>query len=166
MSSEYRNVYFTTATILDWRHLLKEDKYKDIIIDAFRFAVKNGRVQIWAFVIMENHFHVVWFVMEPYTINYIVKNLLKFTAQRIINDFLDRNALEEISHHLVRKKDRHYQIWKRNQYTMELFHSDMIWQKINYIHKNRERKGGNDVDYKYSSAYYYTTGNKDWDFLI
>lgn len=32
--------YFT-ATILEWKHLLKPDKYKDVIIDSLKFLVKR-----------------------------------------------------------------------------------------------------------------------------
>ena len=34
MWNSYVELYFTTATILDWKELLKQDKYKDIVIDS------------------------------------------------------------------------------------------------------------------------------------
>jgi len=46
---------FLTATNLEWKELLKQDKYKDIIIDSFRYLVKEKRVKIFSFVIMDNH---------------------------------------------------------------------------------------------------------------
>ena len=55
---------FFTATNLEWKHLLREDKYKEIIIDSFRFLVKNNRVKIYSFVIMPNHLHLIW-QMQP-----------------------------------------------------------------------------------------------------
>ncbi|HJW31570.1 MAG TPA: hypothetical protein VJ508_20235, partial [Saprospiraceae bacterium] len=63
-------------------------------------------------------------------------------------------------------KDRHFQIWKRNALSIEILSHNVLWQKINYLHLNRTRKGFNDVDYKYSSAHYYFTGIRDWDFLV
>ncbi|MBY0477268.1 MAG: hypothetical protein K2Q24_06455 [Chitinophagaceae bacterium] len=45
---------FFTATILEWKHLLKEDKYKDIILESLRFLVKEQRVIVNSFVIMSN----------------------------------------------------------------------------------------------------------------
>ncbi len=41
MLTEYPQ--FFTATILLWKKLLKQDKYKDIIIDSLRFLVKDKR---------------------------------------------------------------------------------------------------------------------------
>jgi len=40
--------YFT-ATIYQWKQLLKNDLCKDIIIDCFKFLVINKRVQLNAF---------------------------------------------------------------------------------------------------------------------
>ena len=30
----YIDLYFTTATIIGWKHLLKQDKYKQVIVDS------------------------------------------------------------------------------------------------------------------------------------
>ena len=37
----YSDLYFTTATVKGWKHLLKPDKYKKIITDSFEFLVKE-----------------------------------------------------------------------------------------------------------------------------
>ena len=52
--------HFFTATNLEWKRLLSYDKYKDIIIESMRFMVKDKRVIIYGFVIMDNHIHVIW----------------------------------------------------------------------------------------------------------
>ncbi|MCW3114621.1 MAG: hypothetical protein JWR18_3017 [Segetibacter sp.] len=54
--SEFYPDYFT-ATILEWKHLLKEDKYKEIIISSLQFLVKENRLKVYAFCIMSNHIH-------------------------------------------------------------------------------------------------------------
>lgn len=55
---------FFTATNLEWKKLLRPDKYKDIIINSFRFLVENKRIKLYAFVIMPNHLHFIW-QMQP-----------------------------------------------------------------------------------------------------
>ena len=35
---------FFTSTILDWKPLLQNDNYKDVIIDALRFAIKERQL--------------------------------------------------------------------------------------------------------------------------
>jgi len=166
MPDQYFNLFYTTCTIVHWRPLLAEDKYKELITGAFQFCKDHSRAKIWAFVIMDNHFHVVWQILEPYTLAYVQRNLLKFVSQRIINDLMRCKKDDIMNQYVVRKKDRHIQIWKRDPLSVELISENFLWQKINYIHLNRTRKGFSDVDYKYSSASYYATGVKNWDFLI
>jgi putative transposase len=55
---------FFTATIQQWKYLLKSDKYKDIIIDSLRFPVEDQRIILNAFAIMINHIHLIW-QMQP-----------------------------------------------------------------------------------------------------
>ena len=56
--SEYYPDYFT-ATILEWKHLLKPEKYKEIIISSLEFLVKEQRIVVYAFCIMSSHIHVI-----------------------------------------------------------------------------------------------------------
>ena len=52
--------HFFTATNLEWKKLLAQDKYKDVIIESMRFLVKDKRVIIYGFVIMDNHIYITW----------------------------------------------------------------------------------------------------------
>jgi hypothetical protein len=52
--SDYFPDYFT-ATILEWKHLLKKDKYKDIIISSLLFLVKENGIKVCGFCIMSSH---------------------------------------------------------------------------------------------------------------
>ena len=54
------NAQFFTATILTWKNLLQENKYKDVVVESLRFFVKEKRVIVYAFVIMSTHIHLVW----------------------------------------------------------------------------------------------------------
>ena len=168
MFTAYRNTFFTTATILHWYPLLEKKEYKDILINSFRFCVDQQRAIIYAFVIMENHFHVVWEILEPFTLMKVRQNMLKFTAQKILADLVDHNQEEILNKFLVRHQDRHFQIWKKNPHSFEIFTQEVFHQKIKYIHSNRWNLGNGEMDseYLYSSAKYYETGIRDWDFLF
>lgn len=41
---------FYTATIQGWKHLLKEEKFKKLIVDALQFLVESKKVKVNAFV--------------------------------------------------------------------------------------------------------------------
>lgn len=85
------HVQFFTATILEWKHLLKKDRYKDIIINSLRFLVKNRRVKVFAFVIMPNHIHLIWQKGAGYLHQNVQRDFLKFTAQQIRFDLMANN---------------------------------------------------------------------------
>lgn len=57
---------FFTATVLEWKHLLADEKMKDIIINSLQFLVNNGRVIIYGFVIMPNHIHLIWQIQDKF----------------------------------------------------------------------------------------------------
>ena len=53
----YIDLYFTSATIIGWKHLLRQDKYKQVIVDSLEYLAREKTVKVYAFVIMPNHFH-------------------------------------------------------------------------------------------------------------
>jgi REP element-mobilizing transposase RayT len=157
---------FFTATNLEWKKLLKPDKYTDIIIDSLRFLVNDKRVKLYAFVIMINHVHLIW-QMHPFVDPKVVqRDFLKYTAGKIKTD-LAKHHPAVLDHFLVNAKDRHYQFWERKALSVELRTHEIFLQKMDYIHWNPVRAGlcALPEDYKYSSARFYEMGVDNWGFF-
>jgi putative transposase len=59
--------YFLTVTCLEWKHVLLEDKFKDIVIESLCYLSEARRVCVYAFVPMaigmSNHFHLIWQIL-------------------------------------------------------------------------------------------------------
>ncbi len=55
---------FHIATINSWKHLLKDDGFKDIIINCLEWLSANNRCAVHGFVIMPNHIHLLWTIFE------------------------------------------------------------------------------------------------------
>ena len=123
---------FFTATILNWMPLLQDDHYKEIIINSLRFAIKEKRINLIAFVIMRNHVHFVWQQLMPYTKTQVQLSFMKFTAQQI-KFHLEKHNPDLLKNYKVDLKDRAYQFWERNPLTTERFLPDVMQQKIDYI---------------------------------
>ncbi len=161
-------ISFFTATILNWKHLLLDDRYKDIIISSMKFLVDEKRTAIYAFVIMPNHIHLVWKIANNCKKEDVQRDFLKYTAQKMKLKLKDENP-EKLKSFYVGAKDRKYQFWERNPLTSRLPSEELIVQKINYIHANPIRGKWNlckeFTDYKYSSASFYYSESKEWDFL-
>ncbi len=132
---------FFTATILEWKPLLKQDKYKDIIIDSLRFLVQQNRVKVCSFVIMSNHIHLTWQIQPGHKRENVQRDFLKYTAQKIKFDLLE-NDKEWLQQFKVDAKDRRYQIWERNPMSTDLYNHKAFLQKLEQIHRNPVQKDG------------------------
>ena len=74
---------FFTATIQEWKHLLKEEKYKLIIIKALKFLVTEKKVTVYGFVIMSNHLHIIWQSKGSNSIQKIQNSFIKHTSKEL-----------------------------------------------------------------------------------
>jgi len=43
---------FFTATVLEWKHLLKPDKYKDILMGSLKYLVEKQRIKLFGFILI------------------------------------------------------------------------------------------------------------------
>ena len=150
---------FFTATILEWKTLLQEDEYKEEIIKSLQFLVQQKRIRLYAFVIMNNHIHLIWQPLPGQTLQTIQHSFLKHTAQRI-KLYLQQTNVNLLEQFKVNAKDRVYQFWERNSLSIELRSAKVFNQKLGYIHNNPIKAGlcTNVEDYHYSSAKFYATG--------
>ena len=57
---EIGEVFFWTATINQWQNLLWENSYKDVITSSLEYLSNAGKIDVFAFVIMPNHLHLIW----------------------------------------------------------------------------------------------------------
>ena len=77
---EIGEMYFWTATINIWNHLLKEDKFKEVIIGSLQTLSEKGLIDVFAFVIMPNHMHLIFRTNRLNGKETVQGSILKFTA--------------------------------------------------------------------------------------
>ena len=159
---------FFTATILEWKHLLKKDEFKQIIVDSLLFLKKEGSIVVNAFVIMPNHIHLIWQIQDGYKQDKIQMRFLKYTAQQIKFRLIDTND-KMLNNFFVNATDREYQFWHRKPLSIDLWTQEVFIQKLIYIHNNPIKDPWNLVqypeEYKYSSAKFYESGIDDFNLL-
>lgn len=163
--TEYHPQFFT-ATILDWKPLLADDRYKQILLSSLSFLVKEQRVVINSFVIMSNHIHLIWQAVNGFTPQQVQHSFLKFTAQQIKFD-LEKHYPQLLEEFRVNAADRIYQFWERHPLSIDLFGEEVYLQKVNYIHYNPVEAGlcALPEEYDYSSARFYETLVDEFGFL-
>jgi len=150
---------FYTATIQNWKHLLEDDKHKEIIIDSLRFLVNEKRIELNAFVIMSNHIHLIWQPLFGFTPSDIQSAFMKYTAHKFKHS-LSKSDATYLNEFKVNKYDRKYQFWKREALSIELISPAVSDQKLEYIHNNPVIAGlcNFPEEYLYSSAEFYHSG--------
>ena len=157
--------YFT-ATIYEWQNVLSENNHKDIIIDSLQYLVNDKRIELNAFVIMNNHIHLIWQPLTGFTPSGVQASFMKYTAQQLKRSLI-KNEPEKIETFKVNKYDREYQVWKREPLCIELLSESMFVQKLEYIHYNPVRAGlcALPEEYYYSSARFYVDGANSFGML-
>ena len=159
-------VQFFTATILEWKKLLKPNKYKQIILESLSFLVSENRVKIYGFVIMDNHIHLIWQGTDMYSLKHSQLSFMKYTAQQIKFD-LEKNHPLVLDNFKVETSDRKYQFWERNALEIDIMSHDVFLQKLNYIHLNPVRANlcEHELNYEFSSAKHYHELEHPYAFL-
>ena len=161
-------IYFWTATINKWQRLLEKDEYKDVIIDSLQYFSDKGKVDVFSFVIMPNHIHLIWRVNGPNGKESPQGSFLKCTAH-IFKKMLRNEGNEKLATYKVDAANKKYEFWQRDSLAIPLFTRKVAMQKLNYIHNNPLQEHWNLVkdpcDYKYSSARYYELNEKNFAFL-
>lgn len=111
---------FTTVTCWRWLPILEDGCNKDIIINSMRFLTRENRAIIYAFVIMETHFHLIWQLIGDHELKNVQRDFLKYTSQRILGNLDMGNSplLEDLT---VNKRDRKRQVWMRNSLSVLLW---------------------------------------------
>lgn len=161
-------VYFYTATIVEWKHLLKEDEFKEIIIQTIKYLSEQQVIKVYAFVIMPNHIHLIWHIIAMNGKEMPHASFMKFTSHKFLEKIRKENPVL-LTDYVVQSKNRIHQFWQRDPLAIELYTRKVFEQKLNYIHNNplqeRWSLAENAADYKHSSAKYYETGIDDFGFL-
>jgi putative transposase len=159
---------FFTATILEWKHLLKPDTFKDIIINSLLFLKNEKSIVVYGLVIMPNHIHLIWQIQDGFIKEKVQLRFLKFTGQQLKFELAKTNP-QQLENYRVNAKDREYQIWERNSLSIDLWTEPVFVQKLDYIHNNplqeKWKLSTYPEDYKYSSARFYETGENDFGLL-
>ncbi|MFY0653056.1 MAG: transposase [Cyclobacteriaceae bacterium] len=158
--------YFMTLTVVNWIDIFSRREYKDIVVDSLNYCTQNKGLEIYTWVIMTNHVHLVAGCLEPYKMSDFLRDFKKFTSKKIVDEIceipesrrewlLDKFAFE--ASRIGRAKD--YKLWRDDNHAIDLdgYGIEMM-QKIIYVHENPVRAGivRNPEDYVYSSAIDYT----------
>ena len=161
-------VYFWTDTVKDWKKIFSVDKYKIVVIDTLRELVNRKKITVYAFVIMPNHLHLVWQMVEENGKEMPHASINKFTSHQIFQD-LKVHHPDILPYFKVSDTERNFRLWQRDPLAILMDTQDKLEQKIDYIHLNPLQERWllceKPEDYEWSSARFYETGIDNYGFL-
>ena len=139
-------------------------EHKQVLCDSLNYCVNVKGLEIFSYVIMSSHIHIVARAKEG-NLSDIIRDFKKFTSAMLIKDFLSLN--ESRSDWMLdlfkaggkkQKKKSSMQLWQYNNHAMEVYSPKFTLSKILYIHNNPVEAGlvGRAEDYLFSSAQDYS----------
>jgi putative transposase len=123
---------------------LTKDRSRQWLVDAIDRAREKHRFQVWAYVVMPEHVHL---LILPTEADYDISHILNSIKQSVV-----RRALvfvrREAPAFLAKMEDRqpcgatHYRFWQRGGgYDRNVVAAEIIHRLIEYIHANPVRRG-------------------------
>jgi REP element-mobilizing transposase RayT len=61
-----QELYFTTSTVIDWMDVFTRPLYKHIILESLEYCQANKGLDLYAWVLMTNHLHMIVARAEHY----------------------------------------------------------------------------------------------------
>jgi REP element-mobilizing transposase RayT len=150
--------HFLTCTVVGWLPIFTRPDAVQIIFDSWLFLHKSDRLQIFGYVILENHLHL---IASSTQLAKEIGDFKSFTARKIIDLLKARKeamVLEQLAWHKEEHKtDRDFQLWQESSHPEQIQSDEMMWQKLEYMHDNPLKRGyvACPEHWRYSSAMNY-----------
>lgn len=160
--SNQQAIHYMTFTVVGWIDVFSRLRYKEIVIESFKYCQLHKGLKLHAYVIMSNHIYLIACVNEGHLLSDFVRDFKKFTSKNILTE-IENNQVESrkdwMLHQFKYYASRHtrndyYQLWEHDSHPVELISPRFTQQKIDYIHYNPVRAGlvYRPEDYVFSSA--------------
>ena len=148
--------------------MFTRDEYRDVLMDSIRFCQQNQGLNIYGWVLMTNHFHLICSSTDEKGIGMVLRNIKSFTAMKLIDAIIknpkesrkewmlgifEKNGLES-------KNNHRFQFWQVGNHPILLNNdTNRFEERLLYLHENPVKAGFVTFpqEWKYSSAIDYYT---------
>jgi len=152
--------YYLTLQIVYWIDIFSRSRYCDLVTDSLNYAADKKGLEIFAYVIMTNHIHLLLRSSQE-ELSSTIRDFKRHTSRHITKSILTepesrREWMLKLFKHAAGQhaRNENYQVWTHENHPIEIFSPEFTIQRINYIHQNPVRARIVDVaeEYCYSSA--------------
>ncbi len=134
--------HFLTCTVVEWLPVFTRQEAVQILFESWRYLQDNQGLQLYGFVVLENHLHA---VAQAENLLSTWNRFKSYTARRII-DLLRTHRAEALLKRMrltskAMRGDREYQFWQEGSHPQVIDGTTMLRQKLDYIHLNPVKRG-------------------------
>jgi len=158
--------YFITTTLFRFEKIFSlGDEYNLIIINSLKKQIKEHNTELYAYVIIPNHIHLLFRLAYGESIIDFMRDFKRETSNEIklqLKREYRSNILNRLKHYSRGYKNQKYKVWM-DRYDDVIISSEKVFNiKMNYIHANPVKSGlvENMEDWKYSSYRNYIYGDQ------
>lgn len=168
--TDQNEIYFVTFTVVNWIDIFIRDHYREIFVDSIKYCQRNKGLQVYAWVIMTSHVHMIIGTDGKMKLEDVVRDMKRHTSHKI-KEVLNDNSFESRKEWMLwmfgragRKNTNNidFQFWVQDNHPIQLSTGEMMLQRLNYIHYNPVEAGFviEPEHWKWSSAYDYAGGKQ------
>lgn len=128
--------------MVKWIPIFTRKPYFEVLIDSLQFCRQHKGLKIYAYVILDNHLHL---VVGGDRLTDILRDFKSYTAKRVIALLEEERktwVLNQLQYYKKpTKTESHYQVWQEGFHPQEISSEEMLYQKTVYLHDNPVRIG-------------------------
>jgi putative transposase len=165
MRSRYRvhhpdHAHFVTCTIVEWVPVFTSSACCDILVKSLQHCRQHKTLKIYAWVILENHFHA---ILAAPDLSSVLRDLKSFTAAQILEQLPKEGRdwlLNQLHYYRSAHKPGTYQVWQEGSHPQAIMDDVTMLQKLEYLHHNPVKRGWvvAPEHWRYSSAHEWLAG--------
>ena len=147
MSEKYKThpngTFFVTLTVVGWIDIFTRFEYADLLIKNLNFCIDNKGLEVYAYVIMPSHMHMVAYSAR--NLGDTLRDFKSYTAKQLMKA-ISENPQESRKEWLAymfqyfagkEKGNRQNHFWQDGNHPIALDGKpDWFQQKVRYIHQN------------------------------
>ena len=146
--SELRKTYpdglfFLTLTVVGWMDVFIRPCYTDIIVDSLQYCQQQKGLELYAYVIMSSHIHLIAARTEG-NLSDVMRDMKAHTARELLKTIAE-NEQESRREWMMRlfayyarpqRQNEQYMFWQKTTHPTLLRTPAVTQQKADYIHNN------------------------------
>ena len=154
-------IYFVSFAVIQWIDLFIRDEYRSIIIDSLKFCQLNKDMDLYAWVLMTSHMHMI-LGSRGLPLPNIMQDFKRHTSEKLHQEIVrhPRESRKKWMLGMMEQAGRensnniNFQCWQQDNHPISLITPFVTFQKLGYLHYNPVAGGfvEKPEDWLYSSA--------------